>query len=303
MKNRLTMAWLLALTLASSQVLSQQVDENQPQSVNGAVAAAIGEPPNLNVMDFTATKLKLKETLGLEVSSISDSPIDGLLQVITDRGLFYTSKDGTYFMQARIFNLNENMRNETEQVMTSLRIDGVAKFDDKSIEFKAKNERYVVNVFTDISCGYCQKFHSSAMTTINNMENVNWVYRHFPIRGVSSPSAKLAFAAECIKQTGNEEAYWEFTDGAFNAARSDVTAYINGIATKHNLDKEKLNSCKNDEVTITTVMKSGETAQKSKMTGTPAIIIRNNETGDIETVPGAVDYPHLRNLISKMDKN
>jgi len=97
--------------------------------------------------------------MGWKVNSIADAPVDSLYQLNTERGIFYASKDGKYLMQARIYNIDAGMRDETEAAMSSIRVEGIKQFDSDVIEFKAKNEKYVVNVFTDISCGYCRRLH------------------------------------------------------------------------------------------------------------------------------------------------
>jgi len=102
---------------------------------------------------------KLEASMGWKVNSIADAPVDSLYQLNTERGIFYASKDGKYLMQARIYNIDAGMRDETEAAMSSIRVEGIKQFDSDVIEFKAKNEKYVVNVFTDISCGYCRRLH------------------------------------------------------------------------------------------------------------------------------------------------
>jgi thiol:disulfide interchange protein DsbC len=134
--------------------------------------------------NFEALEKKIETTLQMEVESIGDSPVTGLLQVLTARGLFYTSLDGNYFLQANIYNLDEDMRNETDAAMSGLRIEGLEKFTDSVIEFKAKDEKYVVNVFTDITCGYCRKLHNE-MSQYNDL-GITVRYLAFPRAGINS---------------------------------------------------------------------------------------------------------------------
>lgn len=105
----------------------------------------------------------LAQTLGsklnLHIDAIADSPVDGLLQLNTDKGLFYASKDGDYFLQARIYNVTDGIVDETENALKDMRLSGMQKFSDSAIVFKAENEKYVVDVFTDATCGYCRKLH------------------------------------------------------------------------------------------------------------------------------------------------
>lgn len=104
-------------------------------------------------------KQKVEAELGFPVTAIAESPVPGLLQLTTGRGLFYASDNGQFLLRANIYNLDEGLRNETELAMTGMRLAGLKAFDDSIIEFKAENEKYVISIFTDITCGYCRKLH------------------------------------------------------------------------------------------------------------------------------------------------
>jgi thiol:disulfide interchange protein DsbC len=146
-------------------------------------------------VNYEQVKAKLQRDLGMQVSSVGDAPFEGLLQVLTDKGLFYASVDGKYFLQARIYNLDEGMRNETERALTDIRLSGLNQFDDSLIEFKAKNEKYVVTVFTDITCGYCRKLHKE-MDEYNDL-GITVRYLAFPRAGIDSQSYQDMVSVWC----------------------------------------------------------------------------------------------------------
>jgi thiol:disulfide interchange protein DsbC len=134
--------------------------------------------------DEEAIKNKLTNMLGLKVNTIADAPLPGLVQVTTNRGLFYVSEDAKYLVQAHIYNIDEGMRNETEAALATLRVDGVEAFAPSSITYKADNEKYVISVFTDITCGYCQKLHNEVGAL--NDAGVTVQYLAFPRAGINS---------------------------------------------------------------------------------------------------------------------
>ena len=138
------------------------------------------------VSDFELVKAKLQAGLGLQISSIGDAPVTGLLQIMTEKGLFYTSDDGKYLLQARIYDVEEDMRNVTEEALGSVRLGGLTEFNDAVIEYKAENEKYVVNIFTDITCGYCRKLHGE-MAQYNEL-GITVRYLAFPRGGVNCNS-------------------------------------------------------------------------------------------------------------------
>ena len=139
-----------------------------------------------DAQDYGQVKTKLQASLGMQVSSIGDAPVSGLLQVMTEKGLFYTSKDGKYLLQARIYNIEDGMRNVTEEALGSERLGGLKEFKDAFIEYKADKEKYVVNIFTDITCGYCRKLHNE-MDQYNEL-GITVRYLAFPRGGINSSS-------------------------------------------------------------------------------------------------------------------
>lgn len=134
-----------------------------------------------DMMDIV--KQKVEAELGFPVTAIADSPVPGLLQLTTERGLFYASESGQYLLRANIYNLDEGLRNETEMAMTGMRLEGLKAFDDSIIEFKAENEKYVINIFTDITCGYCRKLHGEIAEYLDLGITVR--YLAFPRAGLS----------------------------------------------------------------------------------------------------------------------
>ncbi len=73
-------------------------------------------------------------------------------------GVSYVSKDGDYIFTGSLFHVKgKDVVNTTEQAILM----GVREFASKtkSIDYKLPNEKYRLAIFTDITCGYCQKLH------------------------------------------------------------------------------------------------------------------------------------------------
>lgn len=133
--------------------------------------------------------------IGLQANKIEASPLPGLLQVATNRGLFYTSEDGKFFIAGRMFDIDAGMVNMTEQALANIRIDGVKKFKDSMIVFPAENEKYRVTVFTDTTCGYCKKMHAQ-IDEYNDL-GITVQYLAFPRSGVNSQGYRDIQAVWC----------------------------------------------------------------------------------------------------------
>lgn len=126
----------------------------------------------------------LAQKLNLKIETIADSPVPGLRQIYTDRGVFYVSDNAEFFLQARVYNIKGAIIDETDLALKELRLAGVKRFEDSAIEFKAEQEKYVINVFTDATCGYCRKLHNE-MPQLNDL-GITVRYLAWPRAGINS---------------------------------------------------------------------------------------------------------------------
>ena len=180
--------------------------------------------------NYDTTKSKIENTLGLNVTAIGDSPVPGLLQLVTSRGFFYASPDGKYLLQARVYNLDEDMKNETEVALGGMRLDGIKEFTDSVIEFKAEKEKYVVNVFTDITCGYCRKLHHE-MDQYNEL-GITVRYLAFPRGGLRSKSYTDMVSVWCAEDQQNA-----MTE-AKNGDKVESSSCANQVAQQYNFGQQ-----------------------------------------------------------------
>lgn len=155
---------------------------------NTVIPKNIAAPAHVDSFDESALKIKLSRKLGLEISTIKTSPMPGLAEVITNQGLFYVSYDGEYFIQGKLFGVGKNVINHTEESLAQVRVDGMKKFSNDMIVFPAKNEKHVVTIFTDITCGYCRKLHNQ-MEDYNN-EGITVRYLAYPRSGITDGSGQ-----------------------------------------------------------------------------------------------------------------
>jgi thiol:disulfide interchange protein DsbC len=94
----------------------------------------------------------------------------------------YISFDGRYVIQGAVTDL-ELMTNLSSTRINSIRKNILNSIDENDkIVFKAKNEQYIVHVFTDVDCPYCAKLHA-------NMEKMNSL--GITIKYLASPIEQL----------------------------------------------------------------------------------------------------------------
>lgn len=151
------------------------------------ISAIFAFSPQVNAApNKMAIEQSVENQLGLAVQQINPSPVTGLASVLTDKGLFYVSDDGQYLFHGNLFNIKQGMKNETEAAMLSVREEAIKQYQEDSITYKAKNEKYVINVFTDITCGYCRKMHEQ-IKGYNDL-GITVHYFAFPRGGLASQS-------------------------------------------------------------------------------------------------------------------
>ena len=151
--------------------------------------------------------------VGLNVSSIADSTVPGLLQVMTDRGLFFATNDGSHLIEGQVYDLKNKVL-VNEEILKVVRKAGIADLNGTVIEFKAPKEKYAVHVFTDISCGYCRKLHSELQSYLDAGITVR--YLAFPRGGLESDTFNSLQSVWCAKD--KQKAMNEAKSGAEIAA-------------------------------------------------------------------------------------
>ena len=127
---------------------------------------------NYALADVSVVVNKLKPFFPeIKAENISPSQLDGYYEVIlTDPfiDVMYISIDGKYVIQGAVTDL-ELMTNISTNRINSIKLNILESISDSDkIVFKAKEEKYVINVFTDVDCPYCAKLHAN-MRQMNDL--------------------------------------------------------------------------------------------------------------------------------------
>ncbi|MFV8816944.1 thioredoxin fold domain-containing protein [Haliea sp. E17] len=137
--------------------------------------------------------------MNLTVESVAASEVPGMYAVQFENGpLVYATEDGNYLIHGDLFrvtggqyvNLSEKQRDlERKELMDAVNTDDM-------IVFAAEGEtRAYINVFTDVTCFYCQKLHKEVPEL--NKRGVEVRYLAFPRAGLGSASYDLLVTAWC----------------------------------------------------------------------------------------------------------
>jgi len=135
----------------------------------------------------------------LELGAVETTPVPGIYQVRVTRGpILYVTGDGKYFFVGDLYQVEPNeFVNLGERAMNELRRQELAKLKvEDMIVFPATGEtRAVVNVFTDVDCGYCRKLHQEMAAY--NQAGIEIRYLAFPRAGLESESYRRIASAWC----------------------------------------------------------------------------------------------------------
>ena len=186
----LTISCVVYAVSETSDSVSNNVS-NQPQKPALTVPSAEDNKAALEVgvLDKVAIAALVENNTRLSVKNIKASIVAGLAEVHTDQGLFYASNDGQFFMQGKVYASipGVGLTDMSELSMTQSRIEGLKQFEHNMIVYPAKDEKHVVTVFTDITCGYCVRLHSQ-MQGYNDL-GITVRYMAYPRQGATGQVA------------------------------------------------------------------------------------------------------------------
>ncbi|MTJ02959.1 thioredoxin fold domain-containing protein [Idiomarina piscisalsi] len=201
---------------------------------------------------------------GIEIISTEPGEIDGYVRAVTNQGIFYVSEDGKRLISGSVFDITKpGYENLTEKGNGAVRKEMLADFVDDMIVYKADDEKYKVTVFTDTTCGYCQRLHENLDSYLS--AGITVQYLAFPRGGLDSKGGQELQAVWCADDK-----------------KAAISAFKDEESYRGN------SSCNNPVEAHYALGKS------FGVTGTPAIILP-----DGRLIPGAVP---ARRLLSELRK-
>jgi len=228
--------------------------------VMGSSALAANEIPS-------AVTQSAKQVLGEDVR-VSATPINGLYEAVGGDDILYISQNGRYVLAGSLYdlttrqNLTHERRTELREEQNPMRQKAMnsVKDGDTVVFAPEKETLYTVNVFTDVDCGYCAKFHQQ-MPQLNE-GGVKVRYLAFPRAGIGSETYKKMVSVWCAK---------------------DQQQAITDAKARRPIEPA---TCKNP------IKDQYELGQQIGVTGTPALVL-----SDGELLPGYLPADQLIQLL------
>lgn len=196
--------------------------------------------------------------------AVSETPIDGILQVQINSDIVYVTADAQYLIQGQIMDI-DTRTNITDQAKSGIRMGLLAELKpEEQITFSPEKPKYDVLVFTDIDCGYCRKLHKQVEGY--NEEGIAIHYLAFPRAGIGSASYDKFVSVWCAD---DQKAALTL---AKNGADPEPQECPNPIADQYELGRE------------------------IGVTGTPALV-----TADGTLIPGYMPPAQLRQRLESLE--
>ncbi|MBL6683185.1 MAG: thioredoxin fold domain-containing protein [SAR86 cluster bacterium] len=100
---------------------------------------------------------------GLNINFYEESKIENFYVVnVANNQILYVSNDFKYVFTGDVISLDNGAPSSLNELYQAKLVKQVMSLleDTRTINFTAENEKHLIKVFTDISCGYCRLLHS-----------------------------------------------------------------------------------------------------------------------------------------------
>ena len=156
--------------------------------------------------------------------------------------------------------------------------------------------------FGDYQCTFCYKFHDETMKKIDQAyikaENVNFVYRDFPLNG---PQSILASEASYCAQKQNK--FWEYHNTLYDNWGGENTGWITknvliGFANDIKLDLDSFSQCLENSEFKQKVLDNEQFAREIGIDATPSFLIFNDS--ELYRIIGAQPFDRFEQALQEL---
>lgn len=128
--------------------------------------------------------------------------------------------------------------------------------------------------FSDFQCPFCSRAASTIKQILDEYgDQVTFVYRDFPLDSIHPMATPAAIAAECVRENGGDEAFFEYHDKIFANQQALSNDNLKAWAQEFGYD---IGSCLDSQKYLDEVKKDLADAQAAGGRGTPYFVINGN---------------------------
>ncbi|MDC0169562.1 DsbA family protein [Candidatus Nitrosopelagicus sp.] len=164
------------------------------------------------------------------------------------------------------------------------------------------NAKVTVVEFGDYQCTFCYKFHDETMKRINEKyiktENVNFIYKDFPLNGKQSILASEA--SYCAEKQGK---FWEYHNTLYNNWGGENTGWITenvllGFAKDVRLNLDDFSQCLENSEFRQKVLNNEQFGKDIGINATPSFLIFNDD--EVYRIIGAQSFEKFEQAFQKL---
>ena len=164
------------------------------------------------------------------------------------------------------------------------------------------NAKITIVEFGDYQCTFCYKFHDETMKKINEKyiktENVNFVYKDFPLNGEQSILASEA--SYCAQKQGK---FWEYHNTLYNKWGGENTGWITenvllGFARDVRLNLDEFSQCLANSEFRQKVLNNEQFGKDIGINATPSFLIFNDD--EVYRIIGAQPFEKFEQVFQEL---
>lgn len=177
-----------------------------------------------------------------------------------------------------------------------------------------ENARISLIVMSDPECPYCQRLAGIPEQAADQSQGkANVALRLFPLDFHGQAAINASLTALCVADQAGAKGYYTFFNGYLAATQGNGKGIPNGKGKKsaaevtHQLlkragvmDFNKLKACQQSEDTVKRLEAEFNDAVEAGTTGTPYMVLRNNENGAVKIVAGVAPVEVLLQEIAQL---
>jgi len=165
------------------------------------------------------------------------------------------------------------------------------------------NAKITIVEFGDYQCTFCYKFHDETMKKINDKyiitENVNFVYKDFPLNG--EPSILASEASYCAQQ---QNKFWEYHNTLYNNWGGENTGWITknvllDFARDVELNLNDFTQCLENLEFRQKVLDNEQFGKDIGINATPSFLIFNDN--EVYRIIGAQSFEKFEQVFQKLE--
>lgn len=150
--------------------------------------------------DKEAIAESLKQHMpGIPIDSISETPADGLYELVSNGQIAYVTADGKYLLAGDLIDV-ANRQNLTQRKLDAQRLVTLEDVPgERKLVFPADGEKkHAITILTDPTCPFCEKLHNELPALREAGVEVTYILS--PRQGPGSKGFKLSSQVQCADE-------------------------------------------------------------------------------------------------------